>query len=72
MHFKKWPVDGSKMKHSYIYPYDWKVHTREDEKTSQDCWDVMVYVPDEEKIYLVRFGAGEDREIDLSTWNASN
>ena len=58
--------------YSYIYPYDWKVHTREDEKTSQDCWDVMVYVPDEEKIYLVRFGAGEDREIDLSTWNASN
>ena len=58
--------------YSYIYPYDWKVHVREDGKTSQDCWDVMVYVPDEEKIYLVRFGAGEDREIDLSTWNTSN
>lgn len=52
----------------YIYPYGWKVHVREDGKISQDCWDVMVYVPDEEKIYFVRFGAGEDREIDLSAW----
>jgi hypothetical protein len=32
---------------------------------SQDLWDTMIYRPDLNKIYMVRFGAGEDREIDV-------
>ena len=32
----------------------------------QDLWDTFVYNKDENKIYMIRFGAGEDRVIDLS------
>lgn len=31
---------------------------------TQDLWDTLVYRPDENKIYMIRFGAGEDREIE--------
>ena len=55
--------------YSYIYPYDWVVHDRVDNTVSQDCWDIMIYRPIENKINIVRFGAGNDREINLSTWN---
>lgn len=34
---------------------------------TQDLWDTLVYRPDENKIYMLRFGAGEDREIGLSS-----
>lgn len=34
---------------------------------TQDLWDTLVYRQDENKIYMVRFGAGEDREINLNT-----
>ena len=30
---------------------------------TQDCWDTIVYRPDEHKIYLIRFGAGDDTTI---------
>lgn len=42
--------------------------SRTDKTVTQDAWDIMVYRPDEEKIYYVRFGAGEDRELNLATW----
>ena len=32
---------------------------------TQDLWDTLVYRQDENKIYMIRFGAGEDREINL-------
>ena len=32
---------------------------------SEDAWDTLVYRPDLSKIYMVRFGAGEDREINV-------
>jgi hypothetical protein len=30
---------------------------------TQDCWDVLALRPDERKIYMTRFGAGNDRVI---------
>jgi hypothetical protein len=33
---------------------------------TQDLWDTLVYRQDENKIYMIRFGAGEDRVIDLN------
>lgn len=33
---------------------------------TEDCFDIMVYRVDEKKIYLTRFGAGEDRVIDCN------
>ncbi len=37
--------------------------------TSTECaWDTVVYRPDEHKIYLIRYGAGQDREIDLTNY----
>lgn len=44
---------------------------REDKTVLQDAWDTMIYRPDENKLYYVRFGAGSDREIDLSRWDIS-
>lgn len=38
---------------------------RADKTVTQDLWDTMVYRPDLNKIYMVRFGAGNDREIDV-------
>jgi hypothetical protein len=58
--------------YSYIYPYDWVVHERVDNTTSQDCWDIMIYNPNKNKINIVRFGAGNDREINLNTWGIVN
>ena len=37
------------------------------EKTAlQEAWDILVYRPDLKRIYLIRFGSGEVREIDLT------
>lgn len=30
---------------------------------TQDAWDTMIYRPDENKIYMIRFGAGEDTTV---------
>ena len=55
------------------YGYVGTVQPTKISKTStQDAWDVLIYRLDEQKIYFVRFGAGEDREIDLSSWNTSD
>lgn len=43
--------------------------TKVNKTSTQDAWDILIYRLDEQKIYLVRFGAGEDREIDLSSWD---
>ena len=32
---------------------------------TQDLWDTMIYRPDQNKIYMIRFGAGEDRTVDV-------
>ena len=42
---------------------------RTDGTLSQDSWSVLIYRPDQDKLYLVRFGAGNDREIDLGAWD---
>lgn len=47
------------------------VTTRTDKTVLQDSWSVFVYRPDEEKLYLVRFGAGSDRTIDLANWDTT-
>lgn len=47
------------------------VNVRTDKTVLQDSWSVFVYRPDEDKLYLIRFGAGNDRTIDLSAWNTS-
>nr|DAT84342.1 MAG TPA: metallophosphatase domain protein [Caudoviricetes sp.] len=52
--------------YAYIYNRNWIVNPREDGTVTQECWDVMIYRPDEQKIHMVRFGSGEDREIDVS------
>ena len=39
--------------------------TRNADSVTEDLWDTLVYRPDLGKIYLVRFGAGNDREIDV-------
>ena len=39
---------------------------RTDKTVTQDLWDTMVYRPDLNKIYMIRFGAGNDREIDVT------
>lgn len=39
--------------------------TRIENTISEDLWDTLVYRPDLDKIYMVRFGAGNDREIDV-------
>ena len=42
------------------------VPLREKDTISQDLWDVFVYSPSKKKINMIRFGAGKDREINLS------
>lgn len=37
--------------------------SRTDKTATQDLWDTIVYRPDVSKFYLIRFGAGNDREI---------
>ena len=39
--------------------------TRNQYSITEDLWDTMVYRPDLGKIYMVRFGAGDDREINV-------
>ena len=39
--------------------------TRNLRTVTQDAWNAVVYRPDEDKLYVYRFGAGDDRIIDL-------
>lgn len=39
--------------------------SRTAETATQDLWDTLVYVPDDNKVYMVRFGAGEDRVVNV-------
>ena len=39
---------------------------RADKTVTQDLWDTMIYRPDLNKIYMIRFGAGNDREISVN------
>ena len=39
--------------------------TRNLRTVTQDAWNAVVYRPDEAKLYVYRFGAGDDRIIDL-------
>ena len=36
---------------------------RGDNSVTQDLWDTMIYRPDLNKIFFIRFGAGDDREL---------
>ena len=45
------------------------VNVRTDKTVNQDSWSVFVYRPDENKLHLIRFGAGNDRTIDLANWD---
>ena len=45
--------------------YGGTIPSRTDKTVTQDLWDTLVYRPDVSKIYLVRFGAGSDREISI-------
>ena len=42
------------------------VPNRNTNTITQDAWDVFVYNKEENKLYITRFGEGEDREIDLA------
>ena len=44
---------------------------RTNKTVTQDSWSILIYRPDESKLYLVRFGAGNDREIDLANWSTT-
>ena len=44
---------------------------REDHTVTQDAWDTLVYRPDEQKVYFIRFGAGADRVVNLATWDTT-
>lgn len=48
------------------YYYENDCPSRELGTVTQDLWDGVVYNMDENKFYLTRFGAGNDREIILS------
>lgn len=37
-----------------------------DKSKNQECWDVMVFVPEDKQIHFIRFGAGEDRVVLLN------
>lgn len=39
--------------------------SRTDKTATQDLWDTIIYRPDVSKFYLVRFGAGSNREVDI-------
>lgn len=47
------------------------VNSRVDKTVTQDSWSIFVYRPDEGKIHLVRFGAGDDRTIDYANWDTT-
>lgn len=46
--------------------------TRTNDTYTEDAWDIMIYRPSDNKINMIRFGAGDDREIDLSSWNTES
>ena len=39
---------------------------RIDSTKDQDAWDTLIYRPDQNMLYMIRFGSGDDRIIDLS------
>ena len=39
---------------------------RTSKTASQDLWDTMIYRPDLNKMYFIRFGAGDDREVTVN------
>lgn len=41
---------------------------RIDKTKDQDAWDTLIYRPDLDTLYMIRFGSGEDRIINLSEW----
>lgn len=41
------------------------VYARAAKKASQDLWDTMIFDPENRKLHFIRFGAGEDRHLDL-------
>lgn len=41
---------------------------RVDRTKDQDAWDTLIYRSDIHMLYMVRFGSGEDRIIDLTNW----
>lgn len=43
---------------------------RTDGTASQDAWTVFIYNKDDKKLSFIRFGAGEDFEIDLTTYTS--
>ena len=47
-------------------PEDWESVEREMHTLSEDLWDTVIYNTKENKMYVVRFGAGEDAEYSLS------
>lgn len=57
--FKPDPRFGYK---GYINP------PRIDQTREQDAWDTLIYRPDTEMLYMIRFGSGDDRVICLTDW----
>ena len=47
-------------------PEDWESVEREMHTLSEDLWDTVIYNTKENKMYVIRFGAGEDAEYSLS------
>ena len=44
---------------------------RTDYTVTQDAWDNIIYRPDEQKVYYIRFGAGSDRTVNLASWDTT-
>ena len=45
--------------------YNANAPSRTDRTVTQECWSTFVYRRDENKCYIIRFGAGEDMTIEL-------
>lgn len=54
---------------TWIYDLPWVNNPRVANTVTQDCWTTLVYNKADNKVYLVRFGAGEDMTIDLSDYD---
>lgn len=50
---------------SGVVPETAIVQSRKDYDVTQDLWSTLIYRPDEDKLYVVRFGAGDDIIISL-------
>lgn len=62
----KWTPTPS---NTYIYNLPWVSNDRTDKTVTQDCWTTLIYNKPDNKVYLVRFGAGNDMTIDLSDYD---